>query len=253
MTDASHTFVIGPDDFLLDDQPFVIRCGEMHATRVPRAYWRHRLQMIKAMGLNTVCAYLFWNYHEPHPGTFYWDQEGDIATFCRIAQEEGLWVILRPGPYACAEWEMGGLPWWLLKQNDIQLRSQDPRFIKAAQRYLTEVGHVLTPLQITQDGPIIMVQVENEYGFYGEDTEYMGLMQQAILDAGFDVPLFICNPPHELRKGHRGDLFPVVNFGSNPEEAFTKLREILPRGPLMCGEYYPGWLIPGENHITPVR
>ncbi|MEY4386761.1 MAG: hypothetical protein RLY20_2044 [Verrucomicrobiota bacterium] len=237
----AHTFAIGTNDFLLDGQRFQIRCGEVHAPRVPKEYWRHRLQMAKAMGLNTVCAYLFWNLHEPRPGEFNWSGQADAAEFCRIAQEEGLWVMLRPGPYACAEWEMGGLPWWLLKQDDIKLRTRDPRYLDAAKRYLKEVGRVLGPLQVTKGGPILMVQVENEYGFYGKDAEYMGELRQTMIDAGFDVPLFACNPPYALKNGYRKDLFPVVNFGSDPVAGFKALREILPQGPLMCGEFYPGW------------
>ena len=237
----SHTFEIGQHDFLLDNQAFQIRCGELHFARIPKEYWRHRLQMAKAMGMNTICAYLFWNYHERQPGEFTWEGQADVAAFCKIAQEEGLWVILRPGPYACAEWEMGGLPWWLLKNDNIALRSRDPRFIEACQSYLKEVGRVLAPLQVTQGGPILMVQVENEYGFYSDDAEYMGVMRQAVLDAGFDVPLFSCNPKHTLKKGYRDDLFPVVNFGADPKGGFEKLREILPEGPLMCGEFYSGW------------
>src|ERR1017187_6027064 len=135
----AHTFAIGTNDFLLDGQRLQIRCGEIHAARVPMEYWHHRLQMAKAMGLNTVCAYLFWNLHEPKPGEYVWTGQADDAEFCRIAQEEGLWVILRPGPYACAEWEMGGTPWWLLKNDDIQLRSRDPRYLNAVKSYLKEV------------------------------------------------------------------------------------------------------------------
>jgi len=237
----THTFAIGTNDFLLDGQRFQIRCGEIHAARVPKEYWRQRLQMCKAMGLNTVCAYLFWNLQEPRPGEFNWTGQADAAEFCRIAQEEGLWVMLRPGPYACAEWEMGGLPWWLLKYDDIKLRSRDPRYLDAAKRYLKEVGRELGPLQVTHGGPILLVQVENEYGFYGKDAEYMGELRQAMIDAGFDVPLFACNPPYALKNGYRADLFPVVNFGSDPAGGFKALREILPQGPLMCGEFYPGW------------
>ena len=236
-----HSFAIGDNDFLLDNQRFQIRCGEIHAPRVPREYWRHRLQMSKAMGLNTVCAYLFWNMHEPRPGQFEWSGQADAAEFCRIAQEQGLWVILRPGPYSCAEWEMGGFPWWLLKDEDIQLRTRDPRYMTAAKRYLREVGRVLGPLQVTKSGPILMVQVENEYGFFGKDAAYMGELRQALLDAGFDVPLFDCNPPQHLKDGFRADLFPVVNFGSDPASGFKALRAVLPKGPLMCGEFYPGW------------
>jgi beta-galactosidase len=238
---VAHRFEIGVNDFLLDGKPLQIRCGELHAPRVPREYWQHRLRMVKAMGLNTVCAYLFWNMHEPRPGEYNWSGQADAAEFCRAAQAEGLWVILRPGPYACAEWEMGGLPWWLLKHEGIQLRSRDPRYLDAAKRYLKEVGRVLAPLQVTQGGPILMVQVENEYGFYGKDPAYMGELRQALLDGGFDVPLFACNPKQHLRDGYRDDLFPVVNFGSDPAGGFKALREILPTGPLMCGEFYPGW------------
>jgi beta-galactosidase len=236
-----HSYAVGTNDFLLDGQRFQIRCGEIHAPRVPREYWRHRLQMAKAMGLNTVCAYLFWNMHEPRPGQFDWSGQADAAEFCRIAQQEGLWVILRPGPYACAEWEMGGFPSWLLKHEDIKLRSRDARYLDAVKRYLSEVGRVLGPQQVTKGGPILMVQVENEYGFYGKDATYMGDLRQMLLDAGFDVPLFACNPKDHLRDGFRADLFPVVNFGSDPEGGFKALRQILPTGPLMCGEFYPGW------------
>ena len=238
---ARHSFVIGTNDFLLDGQRFQIRCGEIHAARVPAEYWRQRLQMAKAMGLNTVCAYLFWNQIEPRPGQFDWSGQANVAEFCRIAQQEGLWVILRPGPYACAEWEMGGFPWWLLKDDNIQLRTRDPRFLDATKKYFQEVGRVLGPLQITHGGPILMVQVENEYGFYGKDPEYLGAIRQGLLDAGFDVPLFDCNPTSHLKDGYRSDLFPVVNFGSDPAAGFKALRDILPQGPLMCGEFYPGW------------
>ncbi len=238
---ATHTFSIGDEDFLLDGQRLQIRCGEVHAARVPQEYWRHRLKMARAMGLNTVCAYLFWNMHEPKPGEFNFTGQADIAEFCRIAQQEGLWVILRPGPYACAEWEMGGFPWWLLKDDGIQLRTRDPHYMSAVKDYFTQVGRVLAPLQITHGGPILMVQVENEYGFYGKDSQYMGELRQTLIDAGFDVPLFACNPVQHLRDGYRDDLFPVVNFGSDPAGAFSALRKVLPKGPLMCGEFYPGW------------
>jgi beta-galactosidase len=237
----TKNFTIGKDDFLLDGKRIQIRCGEIHAARVPREYWQHRLRMCKAMGLNTVCAYLFWNMHEPEEGKFNWSDRADVAEFCRLAAAEGLWVILRPGPYACAEWEMGGTPWWLLQKAPIELRSRDPKFMEPAKRYLREVGRVLGPLQVTRGGPILMVQVENEYGFYGEDADYVRDVRQALLDAGFDVPLFDCNPTYRLGIGSPPDLFHVVNFGSNPNEGFDKLRQLQPQGPLMCGEFYPGW------------
>lgn len=234
-------FEIGRKDFLLDGHRLQIRCGEIHFARVPRDYWRHRLQMCKAMGLNTVCAYLFWNYHEWKEGVYDWSGNRDAAEFCRIAQEEGLWVMLRPGPYSCAEWEMGGFPWWLLKNEEVKLRTRDEFYIKHAQRWLKEVGRVLGPLQVTHGGPILMVQVENEYGYYADDAEYMGLLRQALIDGGFDVPLFACNPTWALQKGFRKDLYLVANFGSNPKEGFEALHKIQPNAPLMCGEFYPAW------------
>ncbi len=236
-----HTFAIGTNDFLLDGQRLQIRCGEIHAARVPMEYWRHRLQMAKAMGLNTVCAYLFWNLHEPHPGEYVWTGQADDAEFCRLAQEEGLWVILRPGPYSCAEWEMGGTPWWLLKYDDIKLRSRDPNYLNAVKTYLKEVGRVLGPLQITHGGPIIMAQVENEYGFFGKDAAYMDEIRKALVDGGFDVPLFECNPPDQMKNGRLTNLFQAGNFGSDVEKNFTKVRKLQPTGPLICSEFYPGW------------
>ena len=193
------------------------------------------------MGLNTVCAYLFWNLHEPRPGEFVWTGQADDAEFCRIAQEEGLWVILRPGPYSCAEWEMGGTPWWMLQSDGVKLRSRDPHYLEPARAYLKEVGRVLGSLQITHGGPIIMAQVENEYGFFGKDKEYMAAVKQALQDAGFDVPLFACNPPSVMKNGLLTNLFQAANFGSDPKNNFAKTRELQPAGPLICSEFYPGW------------
>ncbi len=244
-------FEIGGKDFLLNQKPIVIRCGEMHFARIPREYWQHRLRMARAMGLNTVCAYLFWNYHETEPGKFNWSGQADAAEFCRLAQKEGLHVILRPGPYSCAEWEFGGFPWWLLKKDDIKLRTQDPYYLDRCKQYLSEVGRVLAPLQITNGGPIIMVQVENEYGSYGNDKEYIGKIRDYLKEGGFNVPLFTCDGPSQLKADVRDDIFSVVNFGENPEESFKSLKEIRPTGPMMCGEYYPGWFDSwGQAHHT---
>jgi len=206
--------------------------------------------MAKAMGLNTVCAYLFWNQVEQQQGHFDWSGQSDSAEFCRIAQEVGLWVILRPGPYSCAEWEMGGTPWWFLAQGrDVALRSRDPIYLDAARKYMREVGKQLAPLQVTHGGPILMVQVENEYGFYGSDTEYMGAIRQALIDSGFDVPLFSCNPMDVMKNGLRADLFQAANFGKDPASNFKRLRELQPKGPLFCSEFYPGWFDTwGEPH-----
>jgi beta-galactosidase len=248
---SAGTFAIGENDFLLNGKPYVIRCGEIHSDRVPPEYWRNRLQMCKAMGLNTVCAYLYWNVHEPKEGEFTFKDAADVAQFCRIAAEENLHVILRPGPYSCAEWEFGGFPWWLLKTADIKLRTRDPRYLNAAKRYLMRVGKELAPLQINRGGPIIMVQVENEYGSYGSDKEYMGIVRDTLKEAGFEVPLFHCDGPSQLPRDHRDDIFAVVNFGGNPEGSFEALRKVQPKGPLMCGEYYPGWFDSwGRAHHT---
>jgi len=237
----AHRFEIGPDEFLLDGRPFVIRSGEMHAARVPREAWQQRLRMIRALGCNTVCAYLFWNQHEPRKGEFDFAGAADVAEYCRLAQAEGLWVILRPGPYSCAEWDLGGFPSWLLAEPNLQLRSRDARYLAAVERYLKRVGAELAPLQVTRGGPILMVQVENEYGSYGQDKEYIGALRDMLVRAGFQVPLFTCDGPAQLVHGARDDLFSVVNFGSNPDAAFAALRKVRPSGPLMCGEYYPGW------------
>lgn len=247
----TSTFKIGDEAFELNGKPYVIRCGEMHFARIPKAEWRNRLKMAKAMGLNTVCAYLFWNMHEKQPGQFTWSGQSDAAEFCKIAKEEGLYVILRPGPYSCAEWEFGGFPWWLLKDKTIKLRTQNAYYLDRCKKYLTEVGKQLAPLQITRGGNIIMVQVENEYGSYGDDKAYMNIIKADIEAAGFNVPLFHCDGPSQLKADHPEGLFAVVNFGSGPEENFKALRAIQPKGPLMCGEYYPGWFDSwGRPHHT---
>ena len=150
----ARSFEVGEKDFLLDGKPFVVRCGEVHYARIPRAYWRHRLQMLRAMGCNAVGCYMFWNFHEREKGVFTWDGRADVAAFCRMAQAEGLWVILRPGPYSCAEWEGGGAPWWLMGEGEwgtgngewkkpISMRSSDPRWVVPATNWLHAVGRVL--------------------------------------------------------------------------------------------------------------
>ena len=246
---GKHTFAVGDEAFLLDGKPYVIRCGEMHLARIPRAYWRQRLQMVKACGFNAVCAYMFWNYHEPAPGRYEFSGDKDVAEFCRTAQEEGLWIVLRPGPYTCAEWEFGGLPWWMMREDGIRLRTSDPRYLGPACEYLAQVGKVLAPCQITRGGNILMIQVENEYGFWGKDKDYMRAQYQAIRSGGFDIPAFCCNPAYNLANGLIPELLPVVNFGSNPQNAFQQLRKVRAKGPLMCGEYYPAWFDSwGEKH-----
>ncbi len=257
---AAHSFAIGESDFLLDGKPFTIRCGEVHYARIPRPYWRHRLKMLRAMGCNAVGCYMFWNFHERESGKFEWSGEADAPAFCRMAQEEGLWVILRPGPYACAEWECGGAPWWLMSGDTkggakgISMRSSDPRWLEPAKRWITEVGRVLAPLQATRGGPILMVQVENEYGLHGSDVAYIKALREATLAAGFEVPLYACNPPRVIQNGFVPELFQAANFGGDPEQRFGIIRRWQPKGPLMCSEYYPAWFDTwGQPHHPPKR
>ena len=251
----SHTFEIGESEFLLDGKPFLVRCGEIHYARIPREYWQHRLKMLRAMGCNAVGCYMFWNFHEREKGVFKWDGRADAAAFCRMAQEEGLWVILRPGPYSCAEWEGGGAPWWLMRDDSekpISMRSSDPRWVVPATNWLHAVGRELASLQVTKGGPILMVQVENEYGLHGNDVGYIRALREAVIDAGFEVPLYACNPPRVIQNGFIPELFQAANFGADPEQRFGIVRQYQPKGPLMCAEYYPAWFDTwGQAHHPP--
>jgi beta-galactosidase len=252
-----HSFALSEKDFLLNGKPFQIIAGEMHFARIPRPYWRHRLQMAKAMGLNTIATYVFWNYHEPLPGKFDFSTDNhDIATFIRMAKEEGLWVIVRPGPYACAEWEFGGYPWWLLKERDLLVRSKDPRFLSAAGRYLKALGNEIAPLQVTNGGPILMVQVENEYGSYGNDKEFMGKTRDMIVAAGFDVPLFTADGPYQCKAGYLPGVLPAINGEEDPKALRDTVNKYNSgKGPYFIPEFYPGWLDSwGEKHsVVPVQ
>jgi beta-galactosidase len=240
---STHTFGWQGENFLLDGKPFQILSGEMHYARIPRAYWRDRLKKLRAMGLNTVSTYMFWNFHEPQPGNFNFTDRHDAATFIRTAQEEGLWVILRPGPYSCAEWDFGGFPGWLLATPGIAVRSTDPRFLSAARRYMLHVGAELAPLQVSRGGPILMAQVENEYGSFGSDHTYMGAIRQMIFDAGFDVPLFTADGPTPLMLsgGTLPGVLSFINFGSDPAKQFKEFARFRTHVPRMCAEFYPGW------------
>ena len=179
------TFTTGDKTFLLNGQPFIVKAAEVHYPRIPRPYWEHRIQMCKALGMNTVCIYVFWNIHEQKEDVFDFTGNNDVAEFCRLAQKNGMYVIVRPGPYVCAEWEMGGLPWWLLKKKDIKLRERDPYFMERVKIFEQKVGEQLAPLTIQNGGPIIMIQVENEYGSYGEDKPYVSEIRD-IVRAAFE-------------------------------------------------------------------
>ncbi len=246
---AKSTFAIGDSDFLLDGKPFQIKAGEMHPGRIPHEYWADRLKMVHAMGLNTVSIYVFWNQHEPREGEFDFTGDTDIARFVRLAQKERLWVILRPGPYCCAEWEFGGYPWWLLKEHDLKVRTQDPRFLAAAETYMKKLGEQLAPLQITHGGPIILVQVENEYGSFGNDHVYMDKIREIDRAAGFDVPLFTADGGGRMMaNGHLSGVLPGLNGGAGPD-IMKEIGQYNPTGPWFVPELYPGWLDHwGEPH-----
>ena len=241
-------FEIGNGVFLLNGKPFQIVSGEMHYSRIPPEYWRDRLIKARAMGLNTVATYVFWNVQEPRPGVFDFSGAADVARFVKIAQEEGLYVILRPGPYACAEWEFGGFPSWLLKNHTLTVRSKDGRFLSACKSYLLHLGEQLAPLQIDRGGPIIMVQVENEYGSFGSDKEYLASVRDMIHAAGFDVPLFAADGPSQMPNSVLPNVLPGVN-GAVGQEIFDSVRRFRPQGPFFVPEFYPGWLDHwGEPH-----
>jgi beta-galactosidase len=243
---AAPHFAVAGDHFELDGKPYVIRSGEMHYARIPRAFWRERLQQARAMGLNTVTTYVFWNLHEPEPGRFNFSDNLDLAAFVRTAKEEGLNVVLRPGPYVCAELDFGGFPAWLLRTPGLRVRSMDPRFLAATERYFKRVAQEVAPLLSSRGGPILMTQVENEYGSYGDDHEYMATIRKQVHEAGFDTPLFTSDGPDPslLDRGTLPGVTAVVNFNGNLDEvkdAFAQLAGFRQNVPRMAGEYWAGW------------
>ena len=251
---AQNTFEAGKGAFMLNGKPFIVKAAEVHYPRIPRPYWEHRIQMCKALGMNTVCIYIFWNIHEQKEGVFDFTGNNDVAEFCRIAQKNGMYVIVRPGPYVCAEWEMGGLPWWLLKKKDIRLREQDPYFMERVKIFEQKVGEQLAPLTIQNGGPIIMVQVENEYGSYGEDKPYVSAIRDIVRQSGFDkVALFQCDWSSNFEKNGLDDLVWTMNFGTgaNIDDQFKRLKQLRPDTPLMCSEFWSGWFDKwGGKHET---
>ena len=249
-----HSIRIEHGQFVLDGRPFQIISGEMHYPRIPRAYWRDRLRKARAMGLNTISTYVFWNLHEPKPGVYDFRGQLDVAEFVREAQQEGLYVIIRAGPYVCSEWDLGGLPAWLLADPSMKLRSNDESFLRPAAKWMAQLGRELGPLQITNGGPIIAVQVENEYGSFGSDHVYMSRVRDIIRNAGFrDVILYTADGAVELPNGTLPDLPAVVNFGpGEARSAFTALKAFRPQGPFMNGEYWDGWFDHwgAPHHVT---
>ena len=250
----NHSFVAGDGTFLLDGKPFVVKAAEVHYPRIPRPYWEHRIKMCKALGMNTLCLYVFWNIHEQREGEFDFSDNNDVAAFCRLAQKNGMYVIVRPGPYVCAEWEMGGLPWWLLKKKDIKLREQDPYFMERVRIFEQKVGEQLAPLTIQNGGPIIMIQVENEYGSYGEDKAYVSAIRDCLRSIyGQQMALFQCDWSSNFEKNGLDDLVWTMNFGTgaNIDEQFRRLGELRPNAPKMCSEFWSGWFDKwGARHET---
>lgn len=238
------TFGYANGHFLLNGKEFVVKAAELHYARIPREYWDHRIKMCKALGMNTICAYVFWNFHEPQEGKFDFTGQHDLAAFMETCKKNGMWVIVRPGPYVCAEWEMGGLPWWLLKNKDVNLRTQDPKFFNYAVRFEKKVAEVLAPYRLENGGNIIMVQVENEYGSYAKDKPYVAAMRDALREAGWDkTQLFQCDWSSNFEYNALPDLLWTMNFGTgtNVLDQFKRVRQLRPDTPLMCSEFWSGW------------
>ncbi len=244
--------MIKDGQFIHNGKPTRIISGEMHYLRIPHQYWKHRLQMLKAMGANTVATYVFWNAHEAEPGK--WDFSGDknLAEFIRIAGEEGLHVILRPGPYACAEWEFGGYPWWLQNVDGLELRRDNPPFLKYTQLYINRLFQEVSHLQVTEGGPVIMVQVENEFGSYvsqrkdislEDHRRYNAKIKDQLLAAGFDVPLFTSDGTWLFEGGSLEGVLPTANGEGNIENLKKTVNRYHDgKGPYMVAEFYSGWL-----------
>ena len=242
---------ISGSQFLLNDEPFRILSGALHYFRVVPEYWRDRLEKMRAFGLNTVETYVAWNLHEPRPGEFHFDGGLDLVRFSEVAAEVGLKVIVRPGPYICSEWDFGGLPAWLLNDPQMQVRCMYPPYLAAVDRCFGALLPRLKPLLASNGGPIIAMQVENEYGGYGNDQNYLQWLTAGLRQRGVDVLLFTSDGPRDGQQQGGGipDILRTVNFAFDADEAFAKLREYQPDGPLMVTEFWSGWFDHwGEEH-----
>ena len=241
------------DNFYLDGKKHVILAGAIHYFRVPKEYWYDRLLKLKECGFNTVETYTCWNLHEPREGEFDFSGNLDIVKYIETAQGLGLNVILRPGPYICAEWEFGGFPAWLLKYDKMPLRCYDETFISKVERYYTELLGRVRPYLASNGGSVIMIQVENEYGSYGNDKDYLSEITRIYKDNGIDCLYFTSDGPERtmLSGGTLENCLAVANFGSKPEKCLSALKEFRPDQPVMCGEYWCGWFDHWfENHHT---
>lgn len=249
---SKNTFEINNGNFLLNHQPMQIHSGELHYSRVPHQYWKHRLMMMKAMGLNTVTTYVFWNYHEEKPGKWNWSGEKSLKNFIKTAQEVGLFVIIRPGPYVCAEWEFGGYPWWLQNKKDLVIRTDNPAFLSECNLYIQQLAQQIKPLEIRNGGPVIMVQVENEFGSYVAQRPdiplekhriYSHKIKKMIVDAGIKSALFTSDGSTLFKGGSVDGVLPTANGEDNIEQLKKVVNQYHNNlGPYMVAEYYPGWL-----------
>lgn len=248
------TFEIGETDFLLDGRPHRVLSGTIHYFRVHPGHWRDRVRKARLMGLNTIETYIPWNAHEPVRGS--WDDAGplDIGAFLDIIADEGMHAIVRPGPYICAEWHNGGLPVWLTRMTDVRPRSSDPRFLAPVLDYLRRVYEIVGPRQIDRGGNVILVQIENEYGAYGDDKAYLAELVRVTREAGITVPLTTVDQPQPgmLRDGSIPGVHLTASFGSRSAERLATLREHQPTGPLMSSEFWNGWFDwwGGIHHTT---
>jgi len=231
------------DDFYLDDHKIKIISGGMHYFRILPEYWKDRLEKLKALGCNTVETYIPWNLHEPEQGAYAFEGILDIAHFVKTAQEVGLYVILRPSPYICAEWEFGGLPYWLLKEDGMKLRCAYPPFLERVKTYYETLFKILVPLQITHGGAVILMQVENEYGYYGEDKAYLTFLKNLMISLGTDVPLVTSDGANaeSFSCGEVEGVLQTANFGSATVEKFSFVKKKQKEKPLMCMEFWVGW------------
>jgi beta-galactosidase GanA len=249
-----RTFTLSPDNFLLDGEPFQIISGEIHPARIPKEYWQHRIKMAKAIGCNTISSYIFWNYHETEPGKFdFKSGNKNLAQFLKIAREENMFVLLRPGPYVCGEWTFGGLPPYLLKIPDIKVRCSDTRFMEAVERYFNALAEEIRPFLISNGGPIIMVQIENEYGSYGNDKKYMEDLRKLWLKNKIDVAFYTADGPTPFMLEAGTIDSAAIGLDSGYSQAdFDLAKKINPNVPVLSSETYTGWLTHwGKNWARP--
>ena len=231
------------DDIYMNGEKFQIISGSIHYFRVVPEYWKDRLEKLKAMGCNTVETYVAWNIHEPREGEFQFEGEKDLCKFIEIAGELGLYVILRPSPYICAEWEFGGLPSWLLTKAGIRLRCSNRVYLDYVARYYDKLIPMIVPYQITNGGPVLMLQIENEYGSYGNDKDYLNALKTMMEERGITVPFVTSDGPSKqlLSDGTLEHVWPTANFGSRGAERFAEVKKIIGEQPLMCMEFWVGW------------